>query len=531
VKSRYKFRVLLFPLSGILAACGGGGGGGGLGNGGGGGGGSTTTWQSGVFQPSSTFDAMCAAPRSGTSDRQGTATDENNWLRSWTNELYLWYGEVTDRDPSLYTTLNYFDQLRTTATTSSGARKDKFHFTYNTAVWESLSQGGIEAGYGAEIAVLAPTPPRRIVVAFTEAGTPAVTQLMRGDEILQVDGVDAVNGGTQANVDTLNAGLFPSATGQAHTFMVRSTAGVTRSVTMTSASITHLPVPIHTTLNTASGPVGYIQFNDHIATAEQPLMDAITQLDNANVTDLILDMRYNGGGYLDLASELGYMIGNTTLTTGQTFEKIVFNDKNPSRNPVTGEILTPTLFHNTSQGFQGASGRPLPTLNLTSVYIITGPGTCSASESVINSLRGVGVTVYLIGSTTCGKPYGFYPTDNCGTTYFTIQFRGENAANFGDYTDGFSPANQPAPHGTSVPGCSVADDFNHPLGDATEGRIAAALSFRASNNQTCPVASGLSDPRLSKASLGKGEDQSLWVSKPAARLNRIVRQMGSDPIS
>jgi carboxyl-terminal processing protease len=530
VKSRYKFRVLLFPLSGILAACGGGGGGG-LGNGGGGGGGNGTTWQSGVFQPSTTYDAMCAAPRAGTSDRQGTVTDENNWLRSWTNELYLWYGEVTDRDPSLYTTLNYFDLLRTTATTTSGARKDKFHFTYNSAVWESLSQGGVEAGYGAEFAVLAPTPPRRIVVAFTDSGSPAASQLTRGDEILQVDGVDAVNGGTQANVDTLNAGLFPEAIGQSHTFTVRNTAGVTRSVTMASASITHIPVPIHTVLNTASGPVGYIQFNDHIATAEQPLMDAISQLDNANVTDLILDMRYNGGGYLDLASELGYMIGNTTLTTGQTFEKIVFNDKNPSRNPVTGEILTPTPFHTTSQGFQGSSGRPLPTLNLNSVYVITGPGTCSASESVINSLRGVGVTVYLIGSTTCGKPYGFYPTDNCGTTYFTIQFRGENAANFGDYTDGFSPANQPAPHGTTVPGCSVADDFNHTLGDPSEGRIAAALGFRASNNQTCPVASGASDPRLSKASIPKSEDQSMWVSKPAARLNRIVRKMGSDPIS
>jgi len=531
VKSRYKFRVLLFPLSGILAACGGGGGG--LGNGGGGGGGNGSTWQSGVFQPSTTFDAMCAAPRAGTSDRQGTAADENNWLRSWTNELYLWYGEVTDRDPSLYTTVNYFPLLRTAATTPSGAAKDKFHFTYNTAVWESLSQGGVEAGYGAEFAVLAPTPPRRIVVAFTDSGTVAATQLMRGDEIIQVDGVDAVNGGTQANVDVLNAGLFPEAIGQSHTFMVRSTAGATRTVTMASASITHVPVPIVTTFSSPSGPVGYIQFNDHIATAETPLKNAISQLDNANVTDLILDMRYNGGGYLDLASELSYMIANRTLTNGRTFEKIVFNDKNPSRNPVTGEILTPTPFLSTTQGFggPGTSGQALPSLDLNSVYIITGPGTCSASESVINSLRGVGIAVYLIGSTTCGKPYGFYPADNCGTTYFTIQFRGENAANFGDYTDGFSPANTAANVGTTVPGCSVADDFNHALGDTAEGRIAAAMNFRASNNQTCPAASGVSDPRLSKASFSMSADQSLWVSKPAARLNRIVRQMGSDPIS
>ena len=91
---------------------------------------------------------------------------------------------------------------------------------------------------------------------------------MRGDEILQVDGADAVNGNTQAIVDVLNGGLFPGGTGQSHTFLVRSAAGVTRTVTITSATITHAPVPIATTFSTASGPVGYIQFNDHIATAE-----------------------------------------------------------------------------------------------------------------------------------------------------------------------------------------------------------------------------------------------------------------------
>jgi carboxyl-terminal processing protease len=524
VKSGYKFRALLFPVFGALASCGGGDGESASGTGGRGGGG--TGWEAGVFLPSSTYDALCAAPRPGTSDRRGSVTDENNWLRSWSNELYLWYREIPDLNPAQYTTENYFPLLKTGETTASGQQKDKFHFTYDTEVWEQLSQGGVSAGYGAEFAILKGTAPnRRIVVAYTEAGSPAATQFQRGDEILQVDGADAVNGNTQAVVDTLNAGLFPDSTGESHTFSVRNTAGATRTVTIASANITHVPVPIVTTFPTASGSVGYIQFNDHIATAEMPLKNAISQLDNANVTDLILDLRYNGGGYLDMASELAYMIANPTLTSGRTFEKIVFNDKNPSRNPVTGESLTPTPFFSTTQGFAGAgtANQPLPTLALNNVYIITGPGTCSASESIINSLRGVNVNVYLIGSTTCGKPYGFYPTDNCGTTYFTIQFRGENAANFGDYTDGFSPANTQGIRGTVVPGCSVADDFTHAMGDASEARIAAALSFRASNNQSCPAASGISEPRLSKASFGMGENDGLTVSKPAARLNRIIR--------
>jgi carboxyl-terminal processing protease len=526
VKRDHKFRVLLFPLFGALASCGGGGDSGG-GNGGGNGGFPASTWQSGVFQPSANFDAKCVSPRPGTSDRLGTVTDQNNWLRSWTNELYLWYGEVTDRDPSLYTTDAYFTLLKTGATTGSGAAKDKFHFVIPTDVWEALSQGGVEAGFGAEFAVLAPQPPRRIVVAYTEPNTTAATNLARGDEILTVDGVDAVNGGTKANAEVLNAGLFPDATGESHTFTVRNTAGVTRTVTMVSASITHSPVLIHTTFTINSEVIGYIQFNDHIATAEAPLITAINDLKTANVTDLILDLRYNGGGYLDMASELAYMIGNTSLLTGKTFEKIVFNDKNPSRNPVTGETLTPTPFWNKSQGFSGPAGVNLPTLNLTRVYIITGSGTCSASESIINSLRGAGVEVFLIGSTTCGKPYGFYPADNCSTTYFSIQFRGENNANFGDYTDGFSPANTTHNVGTTVPGCSVADDFTHPMGDMAEARIAAALAFRASNNLTCPTASGASPPpQLGKASIyGELDGRGLWVSKPAARQNRIIRRL------
>lgn len=120
-----------------------------------------------MFLPSSTYDARCAAPRPGTSDRQGTAADENRWLRSWTNELYLWYGEVTDRNPASYSTSQYFDLLKTTAVTASGQAKDKFHFTYDTDVWLALSQGGTEAGYGAEFTILAGQPPRRVVVAFT----------------------------------------------------------------------------------------------------------------------------------------------------------------------------------------------------------------------------------------------------------------------------------------------------------------------------------------------------------------------------
>ncbi len=139
----------------------------------------------------------------------------------------------------------------------------------------------------------------------------------------------------------------------------------------------------------------------------------------------------------------------------------------------------------------------------------------------MNGLRGVNVNVIQIGTTTCGKPYGFYPTDNCGTTYFTIQFRGVNAMNFGAYTDGFSPANTQAAVGTVVPGCSVGDDFTAQLGDTAEGRLAAALMYRAT--QSCPAASGFAQPGLSKPGAPLSATDGI-IPRSAWDSNRIYRK-------
>ena len=467
------------------------------GGGGSGNPGSGTGYVPGTFMPSATFQAKCAAPRTGSDpgnggkpfpDMQGSVTSENNWLRSWTNETYLWYSEVPDLNPAQYATIDYFELQQTAAQTASGNDKDRFHFSLGTSDWEKLSQSGVEAGYGAQWFLVAPKPPREIVVAYIEAGWPAATAgLRRGDTVISVDGVDAINDGTSAGVKTINAGLFPAGTGETHAYTLRHLDGTAFSVSLQSANVTSTPVQNVAAIPTAAGPVGYMLFNDHIATAESGLINAINNLKAQNVTDLVLDIRYNGGGYLDIASELAFMIAGPARTSGQVFDRIAFNDKNPTTNPVTGAALTPTPFHTTTQGFSVSSGTALPTLNLNRVYVLTGSGTCSASEAIINSLRGVDVEVIQIGGTTCGKPYGFYPTDNCGTTYFSIQFKGVNAKGFGEYTDGFTPQNTVAPGAERVAGCSVKDDFTHALGDQLEARLAAALNYRSSAG-TCPAA-------------------------------------------
>jgi C-terminal processing protease CtpA/Prc len=514
---------LLGALALALAGCGGGGAGGGGTSGGGGmiaGPPADPVYMAGKWDPPSTFANYCAAPRSGTDpvsgkkypDTLGSIVWENHWIRAWSQAYYLWYGELPDLDPAAYTTtLSYFDKMKTPALSPTGTKKDKFHFTYDTAQWESFATAGAQLGYGANWAFVAVTPPRKLFLAYTDPGSPATTaNLARGASVLQIDGVDLVNANTQADVDKLNAALSPSRLGERHSFTVLDLNGSQRTVTMAAANVTSTPVQNVVALPVAGGSVGYIQFNDHIATAEAGLITAINTLGTAGVRDLVLDMRYNGGGYLDIASETAFMIAGTARTAGRTFEKLSFNAKYPTTDPITGMTITPTPFYSTTRF--GSSGTTLPSLNLRRVIIITGGGTCSASESVINSLNGIGLTVVLIGGQTCGKPYGFYPEDNCGTTYFSIQFKGVNDVGFGDYTDGFVPENAPSANGAvTLPGCAVADDFTHALGDPTEGRLAAALQYAATS--TCPTATALAAPALEAK-----------VMKPVWLMNRILRR-------
>jgi carboxyl-terminal processing protease len=484
----------LFAAMVVAASCGGGDDGGGTGE---------PVVDTPTFAPSSYYAARCAMPRSGTDpatgapypDVQGTAEDEKLWLRSWTSELYLWYREVWYADPASFAApADYFEALKTNAHTASGRAKDRFHFTYPTATWVALSRTGVEAGYGAQWAVIASTPPRQVVVAYVEPGSPAEAQgIARGAQVLEVDGVDVEDG---ADVDALNAGLLPAGAGETHAFSILDMGGTSpRAVTLTSEDVQSAPVQDVETL--AGGTVGYMLFNDNLARAEAALVAAVDELEAAGVTDLVLDIRYNGGGYVEIAGELAYMIAGPERTSGRTFERSSFNDRYAGLNPVLGGPLVPFPFQDATLGFSTelAAGEPLPHLDLPRVFVLTGPGTCSASESIINGLRGVDVDVIQVGSTTCGKPYGFYPADDCGTTYFSIQFQGVNAKGFGDYGDGFEPGGTGA---AGLPGCSVPDDFTHDLGDPEEARLAAALHYLETG--ACPAA---------------GSSQALTAARPA----------------
>ncbi len=426
-----------------------------------------------AYKPSYALAQRCIAPRTGNDpttnrpwpDVQGTLADEQAWLRSWSDETYLWYKDIGTISPASFATpVAYFNVLRSFEVTQTGRQKDQFHFSQTTAASQATS-AGVVSGYGIQWAAFTSAPPRRWVVALVQPGSPAaIAGVLRGAELVSINGVDFVNDNTQAGVSAINAGLSPAAVNTTATYGLRLVgATAPQSFAMVSAVVNTISVQNVRVIESNNKRVGYMTFNQFIRPSEAQLVAGFTELAAQNVNELVLDLRYNGGGLLAIAGQLGYMIAGATRTNGKAFDKLLFNDKNPFNYSSTNA----TPFYPTTIGFSLTAGTPLPALNLSRVVILTSAGSCSASEAVINGLRGVDVKVDLIGATTCGKPYGFLPRDNCGTTYNTIQFSGSNHKGFGDYADGFAAT------------CSASDDFSKQLGDPTERQLAAALSYIA----------------------------------------------------
>lgn len=457
--------------------------------------------------------ARCQYPRSGTDpynghrpypDRQGSLDDERRWLRTYMGEVYLWYREIPSVNAAPYNTANYpsvgealdayFEALLTRATTASGKLKDQFSFTYPTDLWDALSQGGVSYSYGMQVTLLAIEPSRRAVIAYVEPDTPAAgAGIGRGTQILAVDGVAVADG----DEDVLYAGLYPDA-GDQHSFRILDRGQtVPRDVTLIAQSLASIPVLKASTYDAAGVRVGYMLFNDHIATAEGGLMSAVQGLRNAGISDLVVDLRYNGGGYLDIASELAYMIAGDKAR-GKVFERTRYNDK----HPLNRSSLVTTPFHTAALGLDPrvARGSALPTLNLNRVFVLTGSGTCSASEALINGLRGIDVQVIQIGGTSCGKPYGFYAQDNCGLSYFAIEMQGVNAKDEGNYADGLSPV------------CAVADDFAHDLSDPAEALLATAFAYRQTG--ACPASAKRATEEASLQLVRSPLRENRWLRRP-----------------
>jgi carboxyl-terminal processing protease len=375
-----------------------------------------------------------------------SAGDQKAWLAGYMDDWYFWYRLAPRPQASAFPTVaEYFDALLYTGTSADFPR-DRWSRFESTESYNRFFGDGQTLGYGVAVAGLEVLgrPDEPLFVRHVEARSPAAAAgVLRGDEVL------AVNGRSSVEIIAANdfSALTPTATGQVLTLQLRRARAV-RNVSLTSAVFALTPVPTDTVITSSGGRrLGYIHVKDMISQANAPIEAAFARFRSVGLSAVVLDLRYNGGGLVSVGNTVaGHAAGDAG--SGRTYTTLLYNDKRAGANNTTYNFFRPLVGS---------------TVNVSRVYVLMGERTCSASEQLINGLLGIGVEVVAIGDASCGKPVGFLPTAQCGTTYSVVNFESVNARNEGRYFDGLAPS------------CSVSEDFSLPLGDRSEPLLAAAL--------------------------------------------------------
>lgn len=274
--------------------------------------------------------------------------------------------------------------------------------------------------------------------------------LRRGQRILELDGrtiaeIEAAEGvGAVFALPTLE-------------FTMRETDNSEFTVSIAKDIVTIDPVPQNRIIDAGGGRnVGYIELASFISTANIQMDSAFAQFNAAGVNEVIIDLRYNGGGLFSTAVLLGDFFGGD-VAENLIFSKTVFNELRATANNTT------TFF-----------ARLLNSVSLSRLVVIATGNTASASELVINGMD-PHVEVTIVGANTFGKPVGQVGLEFCDQILRPTAFQTMNANDFGDYFDGL-PVD-----------CPAADDLNVAVGADTDPNMVAALGFLATGS--CPVAS------------------------------------------
>ena len=238
------------------------------------------------------------------------------------------------------------------------------------------------------------------------------------------------------------------------------------SIALVKQQYTENPILIAETLTVQGQKIGYLMYNAFTRDFDSQLNGVFAQFKADAITDLVIDLRYNGGGSVETAIDLSSMI------TGQFYNQVFANEEwNTDRQ---AEYASPKLFDN-----QIFTGEAINSLNLTKAYVLTTKRSASASELVINGLNPY-IDMTQVGDTTTGKyqasfllydapaPNFSKSQANPGHTYamLPLVFKTSNAIGFTDYAEGLFPDIQLKENYTNL---GVLGDVNEPL-------LAAALN-------------------------------------------------------
>jgi carboxyl-terminal processing protease len=380
-----------------------------------------------------------------------SVADQRQSLRAFMQDQYYWNRNLAAANEAAADMDGYFRSMLDPSL-------DHYSFAQPTETFNQVFAQGQRVGYG-YVLVWADAAHTALRVRSVEPLSPVgQAGLKRGDVVAAVDGLTP---------EQVISGRLPavSTPGVTRTFTIVDTGGTKRDVVVKSALFDIAPLEASATLDAVREgvpvKVGYLAYHQFVGYNLWELALVMSRFSDAGVGEVILDLRYNGGGSIPAAQELATMIGGARLE-GQVFTSFRFNEQQSRQNV--------NLYFGKPEERLAALGA-----RLSRVIVIGSFGTASASELVINGLRPF-MPVVLVGETTFGKPYGFMPLNACGTTYNAVQFETINARGVGGYTAGFAPD------------CLVPDDLDHQLGDPQEARTRAALDYIATGRCNSPQA-------------------------------------------
>lgn len=220
-----------------------------------------------------------------------------------------------------------------------------------------------------------------------------------------------------------------------------------RAVNMTAIEMQENPINMDTVFTFNNQKIGYLVYNGFNADFDIPLNDVIQKFKDANIEQMVLDLRYNGGGSVQSSIYLASMLYGTYTT--KLFAKSQYNEG--VQQFLEGEYGSDALndnFVSTIAPYGTYLSTPVNTLNLQKIYIIVSDNTASASELLINGLRPY-MNVKVVGINTTGKYVGSItlkdedengvvnPNDNWAMQPIIVKYA--NSAGVSDFVDGLTP--------------------------------------------------------------------------------------------
>lgn len=347
------------------------------------------------------------------------------------HEWYLWNDELPAID------MNTFETASELLEAMKKKPVDKWSYIEKEEDYDNYFENGQYEGYGFSMVW---DTDEKLKVAYVYEDSPFFRAgVGRAWVINKING-NSVNA-------LLDEGTFDEAFGNAtNTFEFTDGSGNTVSKTITKSTIGINSVLYKNVFSIDDQPVGYLVFNNFLQTSLAELQESFSYFQQEGIQDLILDLRYNGGGRVNMAR---YITTNIlgTRSAGQEFIRFIYNQDKAAEHNVVDKFDAPEY-----------------PLNLNRLIVITSKGTASASELVINSLKPF-IDVVLIGDDTYGKPVGSFPIKYSGYAINPISFKIVNQNGEGEYFEGIQAD------------AYVTDDLSHDFGDYEEARLKEALYF------------------------------------------------------